>query len=420
MSERVCYLFHALGHTGGSLVLYRFMDELARLGYEVVAVTPKRRLVWHPTRSQEIVAKMAEGSLSPSGGFRPRIIDRARHVQVLRRLRGLLHARHPVEEVRRLTEGLLRQWVPSDFTIATLCTTAYAAYVLSDRTLSLYHMQHYEEVFFQDETWQKIARATYGLPLELMANSSWLQGRIRRWFGRESHLLLPGIDADVFSPRDVVERKYDNPEKFVILSYYSPVRFKAWEDALRAMELVYARLGSKRVEWQVFGGAPIQRPNLPINFVGRKFGTALAELYRRAHVVMMPSWYESFPLPPLEAMAAGTAVVATPIGTEDYVEEGRNALVIPPRDPPALADAIVSLIRHPDRAARLARGGVETAGRFTWERAAEHLHAILQRARASPLQQYRREIAELLPASLLPGDGRRSDVAGEGGRRSSE
>lgn len=402
MRERVCYLLHALGHTGGSLVLYRFMDELARLGYDVIAVTPQRRIAWHPTRSQEMLRAFSESNLSPFAGLQRRIVSAIRRRPALGQLHAWLLARHPVEQIRRLTEGLLRQWMPSDFTIATFCTTAFAAYALSDRSVPLYHMQHYEEVFFRDETWRKVARATYALPLELMANSSWLQERIRRWFGRDSHLLLPGIDAEVFAPRDDTFRKYDSSGRFTVLSYYSPVRFKGWDDAVRAMELVYARVGVERVDWQVFGGAPPDHPHVPVTFLGRRFGADLAEVYRRAHVVIAPSWYESFPLPPLEAMAAGTAVVTTPIGTEDYAEDGRNALVVPPRDPHALADAIVSLLRRPDRAARLARAGVETASRFTWKRAVERLQDIFRVARSSPLQQHRREINELISPSSMP------------------
>ena len=71
-----------------------------------------------------------------------------------------------------------------------------------------------------------------------------------------------------------------------------------------------------------------------------------------------PSHQEGFPNAILEAMAAGKAVVATRVGgIPEAVEDGRTGLLVPARDPAALAGAVLSLLRDPDRARAMGEAG---------------------------------------------------------------
>ncbi|MCB0881602.1 MAG: glycosyltransferase [Thermoleophilia bacterium] len=73
-------------------------------------------------------------------------------------------------------------------------------------------------------------------------------------------------------------------------------------------------------------------------------------------VVAMPSDSEGSPIALIEAMTAGRAVVATRVGgVPAILDEGRCGVLVPPRDPAALADAVESLLADPQRAARLGR-----------------------------------------------------------------
>ena len=74
----------------------------------------------------------------------------------------------------------------------------------------------------------------------------------------------------------------------------------------------------------------------------------------RTGIVVLCSRSEGLPHALLEAMAAGRAVVATRVGgNAELIEHGVSGLLVPPRDPAALADAIGSLLRDPRRAVRL-------------------------------------------------------------------
>jgi glycosyltransferase involved in cell wall biosynthesis len=111
-----------------------------------------------------------------------------------------------------------------------------------------------------------------------------------------------------------------------------------------------------------FGGARLEHHG----FVDQ---ARLAALYRSASVCVSASWYESFPLPPLEAMAVGVPTICTRLGTEDYAADGENALIVPPQDPNAIAAALRRVRDDPDLCERLVRNGLDTARRFTWKRA---------------------------------------------------
>ncbi|MGH2748917.1 MAG: glycosyltransferase family 4 protein [Actinomycetota bacterium] len=99
----------------------------------------------------------------------------------------------------------------------------------------------------------------------------------------------------------------------------------------------------------------------------------LVELYAEAQVAVVPSLYEGFSLPAVEAMASGVPLVATRAGALPEVVggDGEAALLVPPADPGALASGIGRLLDDPVLGARLgAAGRRRAAERFTWRAAA--------------------------------------------------
>jgi glycosyltransferase involved in cell wall biosynthesis len=95
----------------------------------------------------------------------------------------------------------------------------------------------------------------------------------------------------------------------------------------------------------------------------------LLALYNGAATLILPSHYEGFGLPVLEAMACGTPVVISDRGSLPEIA-GSAALVVDPDDPDALAASIERILRDPDLAAQLRQKSLARAAEFTWERCA--------------------------------------------------
>jgi glycosyltransferase involved in cell wall biosynthesis len=107
----------------------------------------------------------------------------------------------------------------------------------------------------------------------------------------------------------------------------------------------------------------------------------LPALLSGALVYVQPSFYEGFGLSVLEAMACGTAVVASDASSLPEVVGGAGVLV-DPHSPREMASALQDLISKPAMRAELAAAGRRRAGEFTWERCArETLEVLLEAGR---------------------------------------
>jgi glycosyltransferase involved in cell wall biosynthesis len=105
-------------------------------------------------------------------------------------------------------------------------------------------------------------------------------------------------------------------------------------------------------------------------FVGSVARADVPAWVRSADVVLAVPWYEPFGITPLEAMACGRPVVATAVGgLVDTVVDGGTGVLVPPRDPAALAEAVGALLADDDRRATYGAAGVKRArSRYRWSR----------------------------------------------------
>jgi glycosyltransferase involved in cell wall biosynthesis len=111
--------------------------------------------------------------------------------------------------------------------------------------------------------------------------------------------------------------------------------------------------------------------------VGRVRQPELESLYAGATVFAFPSLHEGFGLPVLEAMSAGVPVVASDIPALREVS-GDAAVLVPPGDSEAWAEALGSVLDSPARQAELAGAGRRRATNFSWTRTAEATVAIYE------------------------------------------
>lgn len=113
-------------------------------------------------------------------------------------------------------------------------------------------------------------------------------------------------------------------------------------------------------------------------FLGYVEDKDLPSVYQGASMLVYPSLYEGFGLPPLEAMAAGIPVVASKISSLPEVV-GDAGLLVDPYSIEEIAGAMGRILREPDLAEELAAAGKARAAEFTWERTANETMDLFER-----------------------------------------
>jgi len=108
----------------------------------------------------------------------------------------------------------------------------------------------------------------------------------------------------------------------------------------------------------------------------------LAAAFREARLFVLPSEYEAFGLVLLEAMAQGTAVVASRVGgIPEFVEDGKAGRLVPPLDAGALESALIALWDDEETRTRMGRYGAESVvPRYSWDRVVDALVDVYREA----------------------------------------
>ncbi|MEA3327907.1 MAG: glycosyltransferase [Chloroflexota bacterium] len=104
-------------------------------------------------------------------------------------------------------------------------------------------------------------------------------------------------------------------------------------------------------------------------FLGKRAQNTLPYYYSAAEVVVMPSFYESFGMVALEAMACGTPVIVSRVGGLAFlVRDGETGYFVPAQDPEALAQKLRSIFVNEDLRKQLGMQAAAYASDFNWER----------------------------------------------------
>jgi glycosyltransferase involved in cell wall biosynthesis len=286
------------------------------------------------------------------------------------------------EEVQfGLAEAYLATVAPlADINVATSFTTIRPTALLSGR--KFYFGQHYEAYFAQESNKPAFALAvaeqSYRLGFEMIANSTWLKAELCSEAGlNHVHLCPNAIDHRTFYGEP---RRCSQSKKVVVISYGGrDAVWKGFREMAEAVAIARSKTLDVEIEWRVYGSAllPPDNPIAHYKALGFLPPKILSEAYRDADFLLSASWYESFPLFPIEAMASGLAVITTQPGTEEYAIPGRTAEVVQPHSVESIAAGILKLIRDPEYRYRIASEGNRISRQFTWKSSVERFESII-------------------------------------------
>ncbi|MFL5802025.1 MAG: glycosyltransferase [Roseiflexaceae bacterium] len=115
-------------------------------------------------------------------------------------------------------------------------------------------------------------------------------------------------------------------------------------------------------------------------FAGKRQPDELPDFYSAGDVMVTTPWYEPFGLTPLEAMACGRLVIGSAVGGLPFtIQDGTTGMLVPPRDPAALAAKLHQLLAQPDLCAAMGRAARRRVEReFTWENVARRIEKLYQ------------------------------------------
>lgn len=273
------------------------------------------------------------------------------------------------------------QLPPADATLATSYQTALPVHLYGTGR-KFYFAQHYEPYFSIDAPEPKLAElealSTYRLPLRIIANSSWLRTMLRNETGQaDIPVCANAIDHTVFHGEPKTSQLRD---EIKVISYGGRgAQWKGFREMAEAMRIARSTLRGKRLRWLVYGSAALPPDNAiaPYEALGFLSSTRLADAYRAADIFLSASWYESFPLFPLEAMSCGLPAITTQPGTEEFAHHEATAEIVEPRNPESIAAGLIRLISQQDYRASLAVHGNRIAREFSWQKSIATMERIL-------------------------------------------
>ncbi|MBP6996328.1 MAG: D-inositol-3-phosphate glycosyltransferase [Phycicoccus sp.] len=240
----------------------------------------------------------------------------------------------------------------------------------------------------------------------LVANTDIEAGELVRLYDADParvSVVYPGIDPTVFQAGDraASRARVGLPADATLLLFVGRIqRLKAPDLLLRAAATLFERQPSLRdnVIVAILGGASGQAVRSPlglaelaldlgiaqnVRFIPPTDRATLADWYRSACVVAVPSHNESFGLVAVEAAACGAVVVASDVGGLPTAV-GEGGILIPDHDPATWASAIEGILGEPAMARELSQRAVAHAHQFTWTASAEHLRQVYELALRSP------------------------------------
>ena len=364
---KINYLMYGMERTGGTRVLFNFMNELVNLGHEI-SITTLNVDKWFPLSPDiKIISKKTKFDINYLYG-----------VKLIGRNNKILKNIFILNKLKEITPM-------TDINVATFSPTAYlASWKSGDGSTPFYHMQHLESIMFNDPLMKKFVVDSYFLPMHKIANSKWLSDQLFKLTGNKYQVVNAAIEHNIFFKRNTSNNNLiKRNDKEIHIVALGKGGWKNARGIFDAVNRVRKDSTAKKIILHYFGHKALS--NIPFDGNYNIFhkditDEDLAILYSNSDIQITFSTAESFPLPPLEAMSCGTAVITTPAGTEDYTVDFENSLIVEPNNIHMLADKIKILIEDEELRIKIGKSGIKTANKFKYSNQVKMLESELKKS----------------------------------------
>lgn len=113
--------------------------------------------------------------------------------------------------------------------------------------------------------------------------------------------------------------------------------------------------------------------------LGFKEGRGLVKAYNKAEICVFPSYWENLPMVGLEAMSCGKAIIATKLGFSEIIENGKEGLIIEPKNEKKLKQAIVRLMTNSKLRKKFERNTRKKALKYNWDMIVREYYKLYKR-----------------------------------------
>lgn len=300
------------------------------------------------------------------------LVDKGHDVEIVMPEKGLQvwPLRTKLKRVPELTPSS----IPSaDFILPNFYTTVSPAWE-SQKGRVVRLSLGYEPLWVPDP---KTAKQSYLIGAPILTISQWHRQLLLQETGLESTVISCGVDLPIFHPSPKRSDQTGRLNIFYIMR--DPASGYTWKGGPDFFKAI-TRLKQK-IDFELTVAIPEKAYfNSPVSCrtITAATDQELAKLYAEADLFVYTSYFEAFGLPPLEAMACGTAVVTTDCGgNRDYARNGENCLLIPPSDLDQLSQAIHRLLTRAVERQRIASNSHLFAQAWSWQRTADQVEAFL-------------------------------------------
>ncbi|WP_425449371.1 glycosyltransferase family 4 protein [Dethiothermospora halolimnae] len=247
-----------------------------------------------------------------------------------------------------------------DLIIDALKSSAPIKYYFAQGDIFIFNHENIEPIY------RNLIITSHKLPVKIITVSNIMKGKINNLYKRKSIIIPNAIDNNMFFWKSKEDQ--ETPIEILIVGN-DQLGFKGHEDIINALTILKKRGYNFRMKW-ITPTLPVidyRDKELNINYIVQPTQDELGRLYREADIYISGSYYESFSLPPLEAMASGTMVITTSNeGVKEYAKDKKNCLMYSCGNVEELSNKIEGALGSKELRKMLISEGLKTANNFSW------------------------------------------------------